>query len=149
MEFIMTYGWAILVILVIIGVLVYFGVISPERLLPERCSFPSDLSCVGKPRVDFNSDTITLALINNIGYPITLTQAVSSDVGGSCQSPVVFSINGNAPNVSVSNGEQATVIINCTDFSEGRFATDITFNYVHSQNGITYPIEGEIRANAK
>ena len=38
MEFLMTYGWAILVVLVAIGALAYFGVLSPDRFLPERCT---------------------------------------------------------------------------------------------------------------
>lgn len=33
MEFLMTYGWAILVVLVSIGALVYFGVFNPSRLI--------------------------------------------------------------------------------------------------------------------
>src|SRR3989338_8865439 len=37
LEFLMTYGWAILVVLVAIGALAYFGVLRPERLLPEKC----------------------------------------------------------------------------------------------------------------
>jgi len=38
MEFLMTYGWAILVVLVVIGALAYFGVLSPATLLPEKCT---------------------------------------------------------------------------------------------------------------
>ncbi len=45
MEFLMTYGWAILVVLVVIGALAYFGVLSPSTLLPEKCSFPVSVSC--------------------------------------------------------------------------------------------------------
>ena len=45
MEFLMTYGWAILVVLVVIGALSYFGVLSPSTLLPEKCTFPVSVSC--------------------------------------------------------------------------------------------------------
>ena len=41
MEFLMTYGWAILVVLVVIGALAYFGVLSPKKLLPDKCLFPA------------------------------------------------------------------------------------------------------------
>ncbi len=41
----MTYGWAILVVLVVIGALAYFGVLSPATLLPEKCTFPVSISC--------------------------------------------------------------------------------------------------------
>ena len=46
LEFLMTYGWAILVVLIVIGALAYFGVLSPSNLLPEKCAFPVSLSCV-------------------------------------------------------------------------------------------------------
>ncbi|MAH51939.1 hypothetical protein CMI37_39340 [Candidatus Pacearchaeota archaeon] len=36
LEFIMTYGWAFLVVFVAIGALAYFGVLSPDRFLPEE-----------------------------------------------------------------------------------------------------------------
>ena len=39
MEFLMTYGWAILVVLAAIGALAYFGVLSPEKMVPERTTF--------------------------------------------------------------------------------------------------------------
>ncbi len=45
MEFLMTYGWAILVVLVVIGALAYFGVLSPSALLPEKCFLPIGLQC--------------------------------------------------------------------------------------------------------
>ena len=38
MEFLMTYGWAILIVLIAIGALAYFGVLSPDRFLPEKCA---------------------------------------------------------------------------------------------------------------
>ncbi len=35
-EFMITYGWAILVVLVAIGSLVYFGVLNPEKYMPPN-----------------------------------------------------------------------------------------------------------------
>jgi len=34
-EFLLTYGWAILVVLIVIVALAYFGVLNPERILPN------------------------------------------------------------------------------------------------------------------
>ncbi|MEK6967590.1 MAG: hypothetical protein AABX51_03085 [Nanoarchaeota archaeon] len=45
MEFLMTYGWAILVVLVVIAALAYFGVLDPTTVLPDRCAFPTALTC--------------------------------------------------------------------------------------------------------
>jgi len=36
MEFLMTYGWAILIVLVAIGALAYFGVLAPDKFLPQN-----------------------------------------------------------------------------------------------------------------
>jgi len=45
LEFLTTYGWAFLVILVMIGALAYFGVLNPTRFLPNRCQFTAGMSC--------------------------------------------------------------------------------------------------------
>ena len=37
MEFLMTYGWAILVVIAAIGALAYFEVLSPCRFIPDGC----------------------------------------------------------------------------------------------------------------
>jgi hypothetical protein len=39
MEFLMTYGWAILVVIAAIAALAYFGVLDPSRLLPDDCEW--------------------------------------------------------------------------------------------------------------
>ena len=46
MEFLMTYGWAILVVLAAIAALAYFGILSPEKFLPEKCVLAPGLACV-------------------------------------------------------------------------------------------------------
>lgn len=45
MEFVMTYGWAILAVLVSIGALTYFGVMNPSKYFPEKCLFSSGVNC--------------------------------------------------------------------------------------------------------
>src|SRR3989338_423825 len=45
LEFLMTYGWAILVVLIVIGALSYFGVLNPTIMLPEKCTLQMGLYC--------------------------------------------------------------------------------------------------------
>ncbi|MEK6967598.1 MAG: hypothetical protein AABX51_03125 [Nanoarchaeota archaeon] len=59
MEFLMTYGWAILVVLVVISALAYFGVLDPTQLLPERCIFSSVYPCTDSA-VSFESTGFTI-----------------------------------------------------------------------------------------
>ena len=82
MEFLMTYGWAILVVLVAIGALAYFGVLSPDRFLPSKCQLPAGISCS-----DFKIDAaavlgageISIVLRNGLGFDLN---TVSVDVSG-------------------------------------------------------------------
>ncbi|MEM4260225.1 MAG: hypothetical protein QXG00_03240 [Candidatus Woesearchaeota archaeon] len=55
LEFLTTYGWAFLVILVMIGALVYFGVLRPENFQNERCVAGSPLFCNQQKFVDSTS----------------------------------------------------------------------------------------------
>ncbi|MFC2016699.1 hypothetical protein ACFLUF_03190 [Chloroflexota bacterium] len=44
LEFLTTYGWALVVILVMIGALAHFGILSPSKFLPERCNFGVEIA---------------------------------------------------------------------------------------------------------
>ena len=44
LEFLTTYGWAFLVILIMIGTLAYFGILSPGKILPNRCNIGMNCS---------------------------------------------------------------------------------------------------------
>src|SRR3989338_1991727 len=77
MEFLMTYGWAILVVLSAIAALAYFGVLSPEKFLPEKCILQPGLTCVSHK---VETSKITLVIANGLGRTIILN---SIDVAGS------------------------------------------------------------------
>lgn len=85
LEFLTTYGWAFLIILIMIGALAYFGILSPSRLLPNRCNFGPEWECVDY-QVQSGGATpgIRLRIKNNLGEPVTIdnidvgTEGVSS-----------------------------------------------------------------------
>ena len=150
MEFIMTYGWAILVVLIVVGALVYFGVLSPSTILGARCTFPAKFGCIGDPLIDATNNQITLALVNNVGFGIVFNRTpVSQATGGGCASPVVHTVDGSPAAATISNGDQFNIVVNCTDIATGTFRTDLTFNYQHQQNQIWYPVTGEIRGRGE
>ncbi len=73
MEFLMTYGWAILVVLVVIGALTYFGVLNPGTFMPSRCTTGEIwLTC---PDFQFNSATAPSGSID-----LTLQNTGQSDI---------------------------------------------------------------------
>ena len=69
MEFLMTYGWALLVVLVAIGALAFFGVLNPGQFLPDQCTLFSGMSCTSY-FADISDDQIKLTFQNGLGYPM-------------------------------------------------------------------------------
>lgn len=69
LEFLTTYGWAFLVILVMIGALAYFGILSPDRFLPERCNVGPEFSC-DEYRVVETTGDLEIRFTNNLGQTI-------------------------------------------------------------------------------
>jgi hypothetical protein len=71
LEFLMTYGWAILVVLAAIGALAYFGVLNPSNFLPDQCTASTGFGCVGKPVVTQNYSAFILT--NGVGGAVTFS----------------------------------------------------------------------------
>ncbi len=94
LEFLTTYGWAFLVILVMIGALAYFGVINPNKFLPERCVFQQELTCKDYQVIyDPGTDTATVkffvtnnlgAGISNINFYVNQSDALAGQSGAVC-----------------------------------------------------------------
>ncbi len=116
LEFIMTYGWAILVVLVAIAALAYFGVLSPSEFLPERCLFPPGLACTEH---QVSATGMTLVLTNSLGKAITITDI--TDVSGSCSNS----------GGTLDNGDSGTyTFTGCSHGTSGsQYKTDITITY--------------------
>ena len=73
MEFIMTYGWAILVVLVAIGALAYFGVLNPSKYLPEKCVFTTGVTCRDFILQESGTDLVVrFNLENGLGESMTI-----------------------------------------------------------------------------
>lgn len=45
LEFLTTYGWAILMLTIMIGVLTYYGVVNPKTFVPSRCVLGPEFAC--------------------------------------------------------------------------------------------------------
>ena len=80
LEFLLTYGWAILSVLVVLGALTYFGVFNTSKYVSDTCNFGDQLNCEDyKITVD---GWVSFRLRNNLGVAIDVTGAsVQSDFG--------------------------------------------------------------------
>ena len=129
MEFLMTYGWAILVVLVAIGALAYFGVLSPERFLPSKCTLPAGVACV-----DFNigSADVNVVLRNGLGFDLS---GVSIAISG-CTS------SGSA---TLANGAQATFqATGCGLTSGQKFSGDVNVSYINVDTTLSHKVQGSL-----
>lgn len=88
LEFLTTYAWAFIVILVTIGSLYYFGVFDFSRFVPEQCQFSPQIACV-----DFTiaANRVSAKFSNTLGESINITSAeITSDAQDpiTCESPI-------------------------------------------------------------
>ena len=119
LEFLTTYGWAFLVILVMIGALAYFGVLNPERFVPETCTFGSAFAC--EDHVMTTSDA-TIKLRNNV-EAITITEITVTDT----ETGTVVNSSSNSLNVTVDTTQNVSDTENAS-VSAGQ-VVDIIFDH--------------------
>ena len=74
MEFLMTYGWALLAVLVVIGALAYLGILDVETILPERCTFPVPLNCQDHV---VNNNNVQLVMLNGAGRGMNVRSIIA------------------------------------------------------------------------
>lgn len=135
MEFLMTYGWAILVVLAAIGALAYFGVLSPDRFLPEKCQMPAGIACTGytgtttavQVRMQnaggFDMDSIVVNITNSAGASVICTDSGGDSV--------------------LQNGEADT--FTCTSaFTAGKLKTSLDISYTNRQTTLNHSKKGEL-----
>lgn len=139
MEFLMTYGWAILAAIIAIGVLAYFGVFSPGKYLPEICTINAPLGCeehaiiAGSP-----TGSVRLIIRNGAGDSITIN---SIGVSGCATDSTGW---------TVADGDVEDVTITCTGAltSGQKFSGDVTITYLKSGATINQTATGRVSGKA-
>lgn len=77
LEYLVTYGWALIAILLTLGGLYYTGILDFSRYLPERCLFSTQFECVDFVMKDDGiNPQIMFRLTNNLNELINV-QSVS------------------------------------------------------------------------
>lgn len=140
MEFLMTYGWAILVVLAAIGALAYFGVLSPDRFLPEKCTLPSGMACL-----DFawTGDDFQLVIQNSGGFDMS---NVSVTIDGTGCTDIASTVG----STSLIDGQQVTYsgFTGC-DPASGKFKGTLTVAYTNLQTSLGHTKVGELIAKVE
>jgi len=136
MEFLMTYGWAILVVLIAIGALAYFGVLNPERFLPETCTVGPGISCDDFQVKADGSGTVILR--NGMGVGLTaVTVSLEAVAGG-----------GTDCSTSWASGSQITCTWGVGTLTSGsagsRYSADLVVGYTEAGSPLTHTKTGSL-----
>ena len=130
MEFLMTYGWAILVVLAAIAALAYFGVLSPEKFLPEKCLIETGFTCISS-KVESAQSTIVLS--NGLGRSLTID---SVQIGG-CTTAFTTSM--------ISEAENTFVVTGCSNGDTKEvFKGEVTIKFTEKRTNLTKTAYGVI-----
>lgn len=149
LEFLMTYGWAILVVLIVISALAYFGVLNPQRLLPSKCSMTAGFGCqnhIVNQGVG-GASTVTLALSNGMGSAIQISSLELTGQTTAIPDCVVVPADIASP---MSNGEVRDIGFTCdlSSLSVGdtKYRWEITLGYYTVDSGVAYTktVQGEL-----
>ncbi len=68
-EFLTTYGWAIMVVILSISVLTYYGLLDINRYTSDYCTITPQLVCKD---YSISSNSLSLLLENDFGFPIQI-----------------------------------------------------------------------------
>ena len=142
MEFLMTYGWAILIMLVVIAILFMLGVFTPETAAPNACVLPQGFSCYGYAIGE--GGTFALDVGQATGGDIVITR-----VGCSAKESDPTMQNMNARVVSGSH-KNLTALPRCEkedgSYPEGGeyYRGTLYVEYLDDRTGIYHKVRGDI-----
>jgi len=132
-EFLMTYGWVILIVIIAIGTITYSGVLKSENFLQDKCliSFGSGLFCE-----DFTATTGSVVVrLKNVGTEEVSISSITTDKP-SC----VTSESG-----VILPDESSDIILSCEENLEQgeKIKSNVNIDY-QIGNGLLKTTKGEI-----
>ena len=153
LEFLTTYGWALLVIVLMIGALAYFGILSPSKILPNRCNFGAELLCLDY-QISATANTFRLRLKNGAGEAISVSAITLGSEGSTAfactlTAPALpFTFTSGTPQDFVW-GTCNSVAAGFITGEKGKVLVTVTYNSIAS--GTTYPkeVKGEVYASVQ
>ena len=125
LEFLITYGWAILVVIIAIAALAFFGVLNLDAFFPDRCVLPVDITCIDHKVESYRA---IIVVKNTRGETMTINKVTVSANNQQCFAD---------ESITLSNG--GTAIFTITQCNNG--ATGTKFDGIIN---ITYTIEDKL-----
>ncbi len=147
MEFLMTYGWAILVVLIAIGALAYFGVLNPSRFLPESCTLIPGLGC-DDFAITAATNQVQLIIRNGMGESVDIAGLYLDVNGDGAYADGTDCGSGNAviDPAALADAQTATITFDdCPAITAGSsFKADVKGTYTKGTSSLVHQLSGSI-----
>ena len=149
-EYLTTYGWAILILLVVIAALFWLGVINPTSVLQSSCFFPADLSC--RAYIINTDGYVALDLGQSTGHPINVTSFLCTAQSNPALIPTlprpVVIVNGDHQLIADGASNQEQCLDSNGDIASGnagnQYKGKIFIEYVELDTGFTHSVAGDV-----
>ena len=155
LEFLTTYGWAFLIILIMVGTLAYFGILNPSKILPNRCNIGSEFQCIDF-QVSATADTFRIRLKNNVGEPIAISSVTFDSEGATKYTCTTLTTPASLPSAWVSGNVIDFAWSGCNSAAAGMVAGEkgkvlitLTYNTVASGTNYAKTTKGEVYATVQ
>ncbi len=136
LEFLMTYGWAILVVLAAIGALAYFGILDPGRFVNNSCTLQSGFGCDDMKAFEPPANDVVFRIQNSLGKDIT-NVSVNLDTNDCTGfSPITVG--------TLDNGDQVSLNFSCSNDLEGILRADVEINYRLVGETVSHQAAGQL-----
>ena len=142
MEFLMTYGWAILAAVIAIGVLAYFGVFSPGKYMPESCIISQPFGCEESSASASATDAVKMVIRNGLG-----DEARIHSLNITSGTTILCSMNYPALSLPMKIADGTTAAINLTcspTLISGRLKGDLQVSYIKGTGTLQQTASGSI-----
>lgn len=159
LEFITTYGWAILVVILMASTFAYFGILNPNKLAPERCTIESGFFC-GDYRISLDqSKNITLQFKQGVGKTIYVTNASCIYQGTQTYGSGFNYVTGTTPNAYTIPGQftwqpRDQFRFTCNSIlpqslKGQKIKISFVINYKTSSSGLEHTVAGDVFAEVQ
>ena len=128
LEYMMTYGWAILIIVIVAAVLYSFGIFSPSSSISATITGFSGLGSVDA--VCLGGTSFTVSLGNSLGYPINITRINLTSSSSS---------SSNSPGVQIPPGESRIITVPGQSLCTAGSRYSVSAIIAYTEPGQTFP----------
>ncbi len=149
-EYLMTYGWAILIILIVAGVLAYYGIFAPSGFLGPTARGFGQVQVLNPWSLSSSDGALTLNIENRVGGTIAITNVsytLTSGGSGTYYDDSPSCTSGCTTGTNVTSGGKAVIVATPVSGPSGASAGDswtATVTIYYDYGGSTFSSTGTL-----